>query len=182
MEIADNKRFVYEFGRFVLDPEEKTLYADGVSQHLPAKEFETLLLLVENNGRALSKEEMMSTIWQDSFVEESNLAKQISLLRKLLNSNGEEYIETLPKHGYRFSADLRRTIVETNEPVILEKRTVKRVTFAVENEIEPKQTALPPRRRNLRRFIPIAAILLVAVVRAGLSRVAKSPDHFFELC
>ncbi|HUR98832.1 MAG TPA: winged helix-turn-helix domain-containing protein, partial [Pyrinomonadaceae bacterium] len=74
MESAENKGFVYEFGRFVLDPREKTLLVDGVPMHLPAKEFETLLLLVENNGKALSKDQMMSSVWQDAFVEEGNLA------------------------------------------------------------------------------------------------------------
>src|SRR5215467_4318776 len=108
MEQLENKGLVYEFGKFVLDPEGKTLFADGEAIHLPAKEFDTLLLLVENNGKALSKDEMMSAIWQDAFVEESNLAKQISRLRKILNTNGREFIETIPKHGYRFSADLRR--------------------------------------------------------------------------
>ena len=62
METAENKRFAYEFGKFVLDPQEKTLFAEGAPLHLPAKEFETLLLLVENNGRALSKEEMMAAV------------------------------------------------------------------------------------------------------------------------
>lgn len=85
------------------------MFSNGVAVRLPAKEFETLRLLVEHNGKALSKEEMISAIWNDSFVEEGNLAKQISRLRKILNVNGEEFIETIPKHGYRFSADLRRT-------------------------------------------------------------------------
>ena len=178
METGENNAVVYEFGAFVLDPHEKTLVADGVPIHLPAKEFDTLLLLVENNGRALSKEEMLSAIWRDSFVEESNLAKQISRLRKLLNSNGKQYIETLPKHGYRFSADLRRTVIEPNEPVILEKHTVKRVTFAVENEIEPEQKSLPPAKRNYLRFAPLAFLLLVATI--GLSYLVwlKRQDIF----
>src|SRR6266540_4184770 len=125
MEKVENKEFVYEFGKFVLDPKGKTLFSDGKPIHLPAKEFETLLLLVENNHKALSKEEMMGAIWRDSFVEESNLAKQISRLRKILNSDGEQFIETLPKHGYRFSADLRLTIPVEEEPPVLERRPLK---------------------------------------------------------
>jgi TolB-like protein len=129
MEKVENKEFVYEFGKFVLDPKGKTLFCDGKPIHLPAKEFETLLLLVENNHRALSKEEMMGALWRDSFVEESNLAKQISRLRKILNSDGEQFIETLPKHGYRFSADLRLTIPVAEEPPILERRPLKGSSF-----------------------------------------------------
>jgi TolB-like protein/DNA-binding winged helix-turn-helix (wHTH) protein/Tfp pilus assembly protein PilF len=129
MEKVENKGFVYEFGKFVLDPKGKTLFSDGKPIHLPAKEFETLLLLVENNRKALSKEEMMGALWRDSFVEESNLAKQISRLRKILNSDGEQFIETLPKHGYRFSADLRLTIPVAEEPLILERRPLEGLGF-----------------------------------------------------
>ncbi len=129
MEKVENKGFVYEFGKFVLDPKGKTLFSDGKPIHLPAKEFETLLLLVENNRKALSKEEMMGALWRDSFVEESNLAKQISRLRKILNSDGEQFIETLPKHGYRFSADLRLTIPVAEEPPVLERRPLDGQTF-----------------------------------------------------
>ncbi|MDQ3749987.1 MAG: winged helix-turn-helix domain-containing protein [Acidobacteriota bacterium] len=168
METAENKRFVYEFGKFVLDPQEKTLFAEGIPVHLPAKEFETLLLLVENNGKALSKDEMMRAVWQDAFVEETNLAKQISRLRKLLNASGEKLIETLPKHGYRFSADVRRTIQVAEEPVIIEKRTVKRLTVRVENEFEDEPPlALPPKRKRFSR-LAAAAILGLIVLSASV--------------
>jgi TolB-like protein/DNA-binding winged helix-turn-helix (wHTH) protein/Flp pilus assembly protein TadD len=128
-----NQRIIYEFGRFVLDPQEKTLLADGQPIHLPAKEFETLLLLVENNGRALSKEEMLETIWPGIFVEENNLAKYVSRLRKLLDSGSEITIETLPKHGYRFSAEVSQ-IIQPAEETILEKRTTRRLTVRVEED------------------------------------------------
>jgi len=164
MEVVENKRVVYEFGRFVLDPGERTLFADGVPLHLPAKEFDTLLILVEHNGHALSKDEMMSAIWHDSFVDESNLARQISRLRKLLNTNGESYIETLPKYGYRFTADLHRALVESENEVLLERRTVKRLTFAVEDEVAER--ALPPAKSPwLRSWI--VAVLLISVIGVG---------------
>jgi DNA-binding winged helix-turn-helix (wHTH) protein len=102
METFEDKRFIYRFGKFALDPQEKTLFLEGAPLHLPAKEFETLLFLVENNNRALTKEEMLAAIWRDAFVEEGNLAKQISRLRKLFNSDGESFIQTLPKRGSRF--------------------------------------------------------------------------------
>lgn len=151
METSEDKGFVYEFGRFVLDPQEKTLLVDGVPLRLPAKEFETLLVLVENNGRALSKDQLMSAVWQDAFVEESNLAKQISRLRKILNARGQNLIETLPKHGYRFTAEVRRIASVPDGTNVLEKRTVKRMTLRVEDEIDEPPPALPPgkRRRTL---------------------------------
>ena len=155
METAENKGLVYEFGRFVLDPNERTLFSDGSPLHLPAREFETLLLLVENNGRALSKDEMIAAIWKDAFVEEGNLAKQISRLRKILNTDDEQFIETIPKHGYRFSADLRVAYSDNADPVILEKRTVNRISLKYQDGTEEKllpvaENAIrPPGRRSL---------------------------------
>lgn len=148
MEITESKRFVYEFGKFVLDPQEKTLFSEGKPLHLPAKEFETLLLLVANNGRALSKDEMMSAVWHDAFVEEGNLAKQISRLRKIFG--GEVQIETLPKHGYRFSAEVNQ-ILQPEGETILEKRIVKRLTVKVEENISVAPPLLPP---AVRKFSP----------------------------
>lgn len=168
MEISENKRFIYSFGKFVLDPKGKTLFAEDVPLKLPAKEFETLLLLVENNGHALSKEEMMAALWQDAFVEESNLAKQISRLRKIFNSNGERYIETLPKHGYRFSAEITR-LEQPVEETILERRTIKRMTVRLEDEIEnpPLPIALPPAPKRLLTAPRVFALGLIALLAAA---------------
>lgn len=172
VEVIGNKCVVYEFGKFVLDPRERTLLADGIAIHLRAKEFDTLLLLVEHNGHLLTKEQMMAALWQDSFVEESNLARQISQLRKIFNTDEEQFIETLPKHGYRFTAELRRTIVEPEDEIILEKRTVKRVTFGLENEFEPEPERLElPRARRAIFTVPRLAVLLIGVL--GLVGVAS---------
>ena len=171
MEATENKGFVYEFGKFILDPREKTLYSDGVPVHLAAKEFETLLLLVEHNGKALSKDAMMAAIWQDAFVEESNLAKQISRLRKIFNNKDEQFIETLPKHGYRFSADMSATTAPVDDPVVIEKRTVKRVTVAYDNgkKLRASQLQLPPPRWTFRawRWV-VAAAAIVTIGSVGL--------------
>jgi len=164
VEVVEDSGLVYEFGRFVVDPKERTLFADGIPVHLRAKEFDTLIVLLEHNGHALSKEEMMSAVWQGAFVEESNLAKQISRLRKLLNTDGEEFIETLPKHGYRFRASVRRCLVESEDAVILEKRTVKRVTFAIEGGTEGEVPALPPPRRPFLRASRVTLLLVMSIV------------------
>lgn len=73
---------------------------------LPPKAFDTLLLLVQNRERTLDKKELMTALWPETFVEESNLAQQVFTLRKLLGeqANGRPYIETVPKHGYHFAA------------------------------------------------------------------------------
>ncbi|HUR96887.1 MAG TPA: winged helix-turn-helix domain-containing protein [Pyrinomonadaceae bacterium] len=104
----------YEFGKFVLDPIERVLFSNGEPTHLADKVFDTLLLFVRHNGKLLTKDEMMTSIWEESFVEEGNLAKNISRLRKILNTDGVELIETLPRRGYRFRADVRQIEGETN--------------------------------------------------------------------
>jgi DNA-binding winged helix-turn-helix (wHTH) protein/tetratricopeptide (TPR) repeat protein len=98
---------IYHFGKFVLNVQEQSFTAAGVIVHLPTKEFETLQMLVENNGKVLSKDEMMSRIWKDTFVEESNLTQYISRLRKVLDADGNRFIKTVSKRGYRFQADVR---------------------------------------------------------------------------
>jgi TolB-like protein/Tfp pilus assembly protein PilF len=169
MEVDDDKQAVYKFGRFLLSPRDKTLFADGVPLRLPAKEFATLLMLVEHNGRALSKEEMISSIWQDTFVEEGNLAKQISRLRKILNTTGEEYIQTVPKHGYRFSAELSRDPLDGQMPIIAEKRTVERVTFSIENESEAEALVRRERHKlDIRR---------VALAVLPFTNVSSDPEN-----
>jgi len=97
----------FTFGQFVLDAEERSLRdADGVLPLAP-KAFDTLVLLVQNAGKILSKERLMTEVWQDAFVEENNLAQNISILRKTLGeSRSEKYIETVPKFGYRFVANV----------------------------------------------------------------------------
>ena len=167
MQAVGNKEVVYEFGEFVVDPNEKTVVAGGIPIHLPAKEFETLLLLIENNRRALSKEEMLSAIWQDSFVEDGNLAKYVSRLRKLLETNDSKYIETIPKHGYRFSADLKLIAKPRDEALVIERQTVKRLTVSVEDGID-RELPAPLRATHSPNRWKLVALVLVAGVGATL--------------
>jgi pimeloyl-ACP methyl ester carboxylesterase/DNA-binding winged helix-turn-helix (wHTH) protein/class 3 adenylate cyclase len=96
---------IYSFGKFRLDAAERILFDGTRTIGLSPKVFDTLLLLVENGGRVLSKERMLREIWEDSFVEENNLAQNISQLRRILGeTKDEKFIETVPKYGYRFVA------------------------------------------------------------------------------
>lgn len=96
---------VYKFGAYLLDSAEKSLVRNGKGVSLTPKAFDTLQALIENHGRVVSHEELLHKVWPDSFVEENNLAQNISLLRKCLQQTGEaEYIQTIPKRGYRFVA------------------------------------------------------------------------------
>src|SRR3982750_176077 len=87
---------VYEFGNFHLDPAQKQLKQNGEILPVPPKAFELLLYMVENQGRLLSKTELLDSVWADSFVEEGNLKITVHALRKALS--GEEFIETVPKY------------------------------------------------------------------------------------
>jgi eukaryotic-like serine/threonine-protein kinase len=99
-------KVLYEFGKFRCDPREHLLLCDGKPVSLSPKAFEILLALIRSNGRLLLKDELMQQVWPASYVEEANLTVNISALRKVLGQTqeGQHYIETVPKQGYRFVA------------------------------------------------------------------------------
>lgn len=110
----------YEFGPFRLDPKEHTLLRDGRPISLRPKVFDILLVLIENRGHLVDKEQLMTSVWTEQFVEEGNINKNISMLRRALGEgdNGQQFIETVPKRGYRFIADVRKVNeIETPAPV-----------------------------------------------------------------
>src|SRR5258706_4332773 len=118
---------VYEFGEFRLDVAEKQLRrASGEVLTIPPKAFELLVFLVENPRHLLEKNELMDKVWADSFVEEGNLKIQIHTLRRVLNENETEFIETIPRRGYRFNADVNRI---DNGGLIVEKLTQSRLVI-----------------------------------------------------
>src|SRR5688500_6264634 len=112
----------FEFGPFRLDAAERLLFKGGEVVPLTPKVIDTLLVLVENRGHLIAKEELMSSVWPDSFVEDSNLTQNISLLRKALGEehSGRQYIETLPKRGYRFVAEVKE-VEERSAAVLLHR-------------------------------------------------------------
>src|SRR5436853_7735098 len=100
---------IYEFGPFRIDTAERRLLRDGNPVPLTPKAFEVLLMLVENGGHTVEKDELINRVWADSFVEEGNLKVTVSMLRKALeeNASGHHYIETVPRRGYRFVAHVK---------------------------------------------------------------------------
>lgn len=134
---------LYEFGPFRLDTAERLLLRDGKPVPLMPKAFETLVALVERSGHLVEKEELMKVVWSDAFVEESNLTNNVSALRKLLGrgKSGGNYIETVPKRGYRFTATVKEL---PPEALVIEKRTLTRVVTeekSVEDD-SPSQTLI----------------------------------------
>ena len=126
--MTEDPKMFYEFGDFRLDPHEKVLWRDGQVANVTPKAIETLLVLVENPGRIISKEEIFRRVWPNSFVEEANLTHHIFRLRKHLGETEEtKFIETVPKRGYRFTAKVNNRL--TSESLASIPRTKR--SFAV---------------------------------------------------
>jgi len=106
--VADRR--IYEFGRFRLDLAGPTLFRGDQAIPLPPKAADALLLLVQNAGTIVRKEDLLKKVWPDAFVEEGSLSRTIFILRKALEDggDGQEYIATIPKRGYRFACPVRQ--------------------------------------------------------------------------
>lgn len=101
-------RQYYEFDHFRFDPEKRSLWRNGELVPVFPKSLEVLALLVAKHGEIVTREELLETIWQDTYVEESNITYTVSQLRKALGTGGNgNYIQTVPKRGYRFVAEVR---------------------------------------------------------------------------
>jgi eukaryotic-like serine/threonine-protein kinase len=175
---------IYEFGPFLLDPTERILSCDGAIVSLTPKAFETLLCLVRNQGRVLTKDELLKQIWPDTFVEEVNLAVNISTIRKALGENPQDcrFIATVPGRGYRFIAEVRTVAnqAESNEKALSQNHPepVETATWPENHEIEtpddtpksptgvlkPKSVATTTSRRTL--WVGGAILIIVAAVVA----------------
>ncbi|MFN2510440.1 MAG: winged helix-turn-helix domain-containing tetratricopeptide repeat protein [Pyrinomonadaceae bacterium] len=143
-------RHLYEFGPFRLDPEKPCLWRDGEPISLTPKAVETLIVLVQQSGKLVERERLMNAIWPNTFVEDGNLNFNVSVLRKALGTDeaGEQYIQTIPRRGYRFNADVRE-VAEEVPALIVEKHTRARVVieervFPTEPEIAVEKAALSP--------------------------------------
>jgi DNA-binding winged helix-turn-helix (wHTH) protein/TolB-like protein/tetratricopeptide (TPR) repeat protein len=141
---------IYAFGPFLLDIRERRLLRDGEVVPLTPKAFDLLQVLVENQGHLLQKEELLRRVWSDAVVEENNLTVTISALRKALGEGptDREFIETVPRRGYRFVADSRASAEST-------------------------EGARSPRERRARAFALSAMVLAALAAVAALAWVWK---------
>jgi len=110
----------FQFDSYLLYPGEHLLLRDGVAIPLAPKTFDLLLYLVQKGGHLVTREELMQAIWPDSFVEETNLTVNISLLRKSLGEmvDGRSYIDTIPRKGYRFNGEVAERDGTESDPVV----------------------------------------------------------------
>ena len=176
----------YQFGPFVLDTLQHALLKDGEPIALTPKTYDTLLLLVQNHGRMMSKDELMKTLWPDSFVEEANVTQQVSVIRKALgeSSNDPHYIQTIPARGYRFVAEVQifteeKPRADLSAPA--EPRSAE-VTQTPENARENQiSTPLDSGKKDQGTFqrtiliVAIAAVLSLAVLGIARSFYRRPP-------
>jgi DNA-binding winged helix-turn-helix (wHTH) protein/tetratricopeptide (TPR) repeat protein len=110
---------LYEFGPFRVDPEKETVVRAGEPVSLTPKTFQILLVLIRNSKEVVTKDDLMKTVWPDTFVEEANLSRNVFMLRKALGDTAEDrrYIVTVPGRGYRLTEDVR--LVPENELTVV---------------------------------------------------------------
>lgn len=204
--MEDKTKPLYEFGRFRIDPEDRLLFKENEVVPLAPKVFGILLSLVEKRGRVLDKDELIQQVWADTFVEEGNLARNVSTLRKALgeSEDGRQYIETIPRRGYRFVSPVRevydstmlvrehsRITIEQEEMVSDEKaeastdaapqsapskaQLLNQLTAAA---CEPAAAAATSKRQTRSRlFWALAAVFMLVAPAAGrLTLFDVSPD------
>ncbi|HEX4945550.1 MAG TPA: DPP IV N-terminal domain-containing protein, partial [Blastocatellia bacterium] len=143
----------YEFGTFRLDAAERLLLRDGEVVPLTPKSFDLLLMLIAQHGHLLEKDELLKRVWPDTIVEEANLASNISLIRKALGEgeNGQKFIETVPKRGYRFVAEVR--VAEQTE-------FGDAATLPVAEEARSEALSRPVKQRRKIAFLPLSVLVL----------------------
>jgi TolB-like protein/DNA-binding winged helix-turn-helix (wHTH) protein/Flp pilus assembly protein TadD len=150
--MAKQTKGFYEFGKFRIDPEERLLLRDGQVVPLTSKVYDILLVLVQNSGHLLDKESLMNAVWPDSFVEEGNLTRNVSTLRQVLGqSPGKaEYIQTIPRRGYRFVAPVRE-VNDKESVLVIKEQAGARVLYEEGNETgeERGETGQPPEQERM---------------------------------
>jgi DNA-binding winged helix-turn-helix (wHTH) protein/TolB-like protein/Tfp pilus assembly protein PilF len=179
-----SKQF-YEFGPFRIDPLQRVLFREGKPVALPPKIFGTLLALVERSGQIVEKDKLLEEVWPETVVEENNLTQYISALRKTLGDGRHEqrYIETIPRRGYRFAAEVQEVRGESDE-LTTGEQTVVRLMIREETEelieeqtsqvVEAGAASSPARPLNLKPAYLAVIALAVALAAVILWTVVKT--------
>ncbi|MDX2032923.1 MAG: winged helix-turn-helix domain-containing protein [Blastocatellia bacterium] len=163
-----SQKHFYDFDGYRIDAEDRVLLRDGEVLPLTQKAFDVLFLLVQRANRLVTKEELMSEVWPDTFVEEGNLSQNVYTLRKTL---GEAYIRTVPRRGYRFEAEVRESGAEaidipTEELLRILELKGKKLTDAPPEPAlnEPAPAARPSRRLGALGLVAVALLALGGLV------------------
>jgi len=167
----------FEFGELLLDTHRRVLRKKGVEVHLTPRTFDLLCVMVENAGRVLEHDELLDKVWADAFVEQGNLKKAVSSLRRALGESPDasEFIVTVPRRGYRFGASVR----PIPDEAILIRETHAEITVEEEIDDGPATKLLTRHKRSLPFKAALAVgcglILIVAAVAGWRFWPANSP-------
>ncbi|MFP5276904.1 MAG: winged helix-turn-helix domain-containing protein [Acidobacteriota bacterium] len=178
----------YQFDTYLLDRDARTLRCAGRLVELTPKVFTTLLVLVENRDRVLTKDELLTLIWPDQFVDQSNLSQNISVLRRSLGEaeTGKKYIATFPGRGYRFvgsvevrQRDADRGAISSAGPAAPAGETVLAVAaqdrFSPPS-VRPKSVRIPWNPRSVVRACVLAmAVIAAFAIGMEMRRARPSP-------
>jgi len=138
------------FDNFEVDPERRQLRNNGEVVALGAKAFELFLVLIENQDRVVSKDELLDTVWAGQFVEENNLTVHIAAIRKALGEKKGEnrYIVTIPGRGYEFIGEAS---ANGHDEIVIESREIRRIVFDEPPTVDTRVTQLPSGEGSRRR-------------------------------
>jgi DNA-binding winged helix-turn-helix (wHTH) protein/TolB-like protein len=153
---------LYEFGEFRLDAQRRALRKGGATVPLTPKAFDVLLLLIQNTGRIVTKDELMKAVWPDSFVEESNLTQTIFMVRKALDETSDRrYILTVQGRGYRFVGELESTVSLFVDSKVEICETPQPLSQSAEQGELPKLSLVRPTRSRTNRLILLSSTAFV---------------------
>ncbi|NNE98785.1 MAG: hypothetical protein HKN25_07170 [Pyrinomonadaceae bacterium] len=189
-----NNNTLYDFDGFRLDTDQKCLWRGEELVSLTPKAYETLQVLIKNNGKVITKNEILDEVWENTYVEEATLAQNISTLRKALAKydKTKDFIVTIPRRGYRFVADVTE-INSEEEELIVEKHTVTHIVAehkeihdsgdAKDTQIQVNETITPElsdssMTKRLVITVAVAAFVIAGVGFALLSYFSSAGDHY----
>jgi DNA-binding winged helix-turn-helix (wHTH) protein/tetratricopeptide (TPR) repeat protein len=169
---------LYEFGPFRLDPHERKLLRGNEIVALTPKAFDTLLILVRNSGHLLEKDELIATLWPNTFVEEGSLSNNIFLLRKALGED-PTFIETVPRRGYRFVGAVRQ-LPHVEKPLEGHRELANEVSIPLQSQavtpslpvptpVLPAPATIPAAKRRVLVISGLISLFLAVTVFAVAS-------------
>ena len=174
----------YRFGAFTLDTDQRVLFLENKPLPLTPKVFDTLLILVENKGRIVEKDDLMNRLWPDTFVEEANLTFNIKQIRKLLGDDARQpvYVETVSRRGYRFIANVEEVLTEDSAGQITQRFESDREGVPAPQNIEtgtagPQDQPLPDALAAPTKAPP-ASMMMSAESTAAIEAPPDLPPAF----
>lgn len=171
-EMNGGESTTFQFNSFLLDVDERRLYRDETPISLTPKVFDVLVYLVSNSGHLVLKEELMTAVWADSFIDEVNIPRTIHTIRKALGENvgGERFIETVPTKGYRFVADVKRKHSDAFHSSSLEHVSeIGTAQSVLDSQASTRSLHKSLERKSSRKTVLVVSVVGLLLLVAGSS-------------